>query len=117
MVNEPEILSLQTRSVVGKLQILSSAGEVFNHVDNGGPMWVGEGDREVRLPIIFLTPFSTLPQVIVALTGLDSAQDFNLRLNILAEDVTVTGFTLVARTWSDTHIARASASWQASGAL
>lgn len=114
---EPEILRLQTRLVIGKLQILSSSGEVFNHVDGGGPMWAGDGDRSLELPVLFTTPFSAVPNVTVGLTGIDSAHDQNLRLLFAVQDVTLKGFTLVCSTWGDTHIARASASWQALGPI
>ena len=114
---EPEILRLQTRLVVGKLQILSSSGEVFNHVDSGGPMWSGDGDRRLELPVTFTTPFSAAPNVTLGLTGIDSAHDQNLRLLLSVQDVTLTGFTLLCSTWGDTHIARASASWQALGPI
>ncbi|MCI5042623.1 MAG: H-type lectin domain-containing protein, partial [Donghicola eburneus] len=41
----------------------------------------------------------------------------NVRVEITAENITVRGFDLVFRTWGDTRIARARASWQAIGSL
>lgn len=117
MIKTPEILQLQARLTVGKLQMLSAAGEIFNHVDEGGAMWSGDGDRRVEIPIVFLAPFALSPQVNIGLTGLDASHDQNLRIQLLAQDVTPLGFTLVCTTWGDTHLARVSASWQAMGPI
>ena len=45
----------------------------------------------------------------------DMGNDSNARADSRAENVTVTGFDLVFRTWSDMRIARVSASWLAIG--
>ena len=115
MKNQPEILSLQQSLVIGGLQVLSASGELFNHVDQGLPMWAGHGARKVALDIEFLAPFAAPPQVIVGLTGLDNAHDQNLRLLLAPCEITEKGFTIECTTWSDTHIARVSVSWQAVG--
>ena len=117
MMADAEVLKLQTRSMVGKLQILTASGELFNHVDSGGPMWSGDGDRRVEVAVTFVSPFSAVPHVTLGLTGVDSAHDQNLRLWLSARDVSVTGFTMVCETWGDTHIARAAVSWQALGSV
>lgn len=110
-----EILFEQAKIVIGKMQVLSATGEVFNHVDSGEPMWAGDGDRAVRLPVGFLTPFASAPMVVIGLSGIDSAQDQNLRFALRPTDVTSEGFTIDFATWGDTHIARASVFWQAVG--
>ena len=51
----------------------------------------------------------------VSLSMRDMGTDRNARADIRAENVTVTGFDLVFRTWSDMRIARVSASWLAIG--
>ena len=43
----------------------------------------------------------------------DMGSGSNARADIRAENVTETGFDLVFRTWSDTRVARVSASWLA----
>ena len=43
----------------------------------------------------------------------DMGSGSNARADIQAENVTETGFDLVFRTWSDTRVARVSASWLA----
>lgn len=106
----------QTTSPLVGMQIITAMGEVFNHVDKNEPMWSGEGDREVRLPVSFAAPFQKPPHVTVGLSGIDSSRAQNLRFDLRAEEVTREGFVLCFVTWSDTKIARASANWTAIGA-
>ena len=51
----------------------------------------------------------------VSLTMWDMGSDSNALADIRAENVTETGCDLVFRTWSDTRVARVSASWLAIG--
>ncbi len=97
------------------LQSITATDELFNHVDHNGPMWVGEGDRHIDIPIRFVTPFKTTPLVQAGLSGIDSDQNANLRFNMEIRDLTESGFTLRMVTWDNTRIARASASWSAIG--
>ena len=105
----------QTRTEIDKLQIITSSDELFNHVDDGLPMWTGDGDRYVRKEILFVQAFEKAPHITLGLTGIDAAQDQNLRFRLQATDVKATGFTAEFTTWDDTHIARASVAWQAIG--
>lgn len=105
----------QTSSPLDGLQITTGEGEVFNHVDTNDYMWAGEGDRVVRQTIVFDLPFASLPMVTVGITGVDSSRAQNQRFHISAENVTCFGFDLVFITWDDTKIARACASWTATG--
>lgn len=106
---------VQTQVQVGGLQIISASDELFNHVDAGLPMWAGDGDREVRLDVAFANAFAEPPGITLGLTGIDAAHDQNLRFWLDAVDVTAKGFTIMFKTWDDTHIARASVAWQALG--
>lgn len=106
----------QTTSPLVGMQIITAMGEIFNHVDQNEPMWSGDGDREVRLPVAFAAPFQKPPHVTVGLSGIDSSRAQNLRFNLSAEEVTREGFVLTFVTWDDTKVARASASWTAIGA-
>ncbi len=105
----------QAIAVVGDLQIISSADEIFIHVDHDQPMWSEDGDRAVRFEIAFEKPFGAIPNITLGLTGIDSSQDKNLRFSLSSTDVSQAGFTIEFTTWDDTRIARASASWQAVG--
>lgn len=110
-----EIEEAQKKIVVGRFQIISAMGEIFNHVDKGLPMWSGQGDRSVSIEVTFLAPFGTPPVVNLGIVGVDSSHDQNLRLWLLARNITQKGFVLELSTWSDTHIARAAVSWSAFG--
>ena len=105
----------QTRTEIDKLQIIGSSDELFNHVDDGLPMWTGDGDRVVQKGILFVQGFKEAPNITLGLTGIDAAHDQNLRFRLQAIDVKATGFTVEFTTWGDTHIARASVAWQAIG--
>ena len=89
--------------------------ELFSDFQDGGEMWTGSGPRKVSRAVVFSEAFSTQPMVHVSLSMWDMGNDSNARGDIRAENVTETGFDLVFQTWSDTRIARASASWLAIG--
>ena len=69
----------QTQTVIDNLQIITSSGEVFNHVDDHLPMWVDDGDRTVRVGVTFSKPFKTPPNITIGLSGIDTCCDHNLR--------------------------------------
>ena len=89
---------------------------MFADFKDDGPMWAGEGTREVREVVRFSEPFHRPPQVIVAVSMLDVSNAANIRFDVLAENVTAEGFEIVFSTWSDTRLARARVTWQAVGA-
>ncbi|MDC6454695.1 H-type lectin domain-containing protein [Planktomarina temperata] len=89
--------------------------ELFSDFQDGGEMWTGSGPRKVSRAVEFSESFTAQPMVQVSLTMWDMGSDSNARADIRAENVTETGFDLVFRTWSDTRIARVSASWLAIG--
>lgn len=99
----------------GGLLVLGASGELFNHVATGGAMWTGDGDRSVEVPVVFARTFAEIPLISVALNGIDAAHDQNLRVRISPQEITTRGFTIQLSTWGDTHIARASVTWQATG--
>ncbi|MBY6113308.1 H-type lectin domain-containing protein [Mameliella alba] len=100
---------------ISHLQVVAGRGELFNHVDENLPMWSGIGDRSLTKEIVFDFPFFRMPMITIGLIGIDSAHDQNLRFILEAQRVSEGGFLIVFRTWGDTHIARASVSWQAIG--
>jgi H-type lectin domain len=92
-------------------------GEVllFSDFDNDGPMWAGEGARQVRQTVIFAEPFLEPPSVRVWLTMWDIAHTATSRVDIAAWDVQLDSFSIVFRTWGDTRVARVRAGWLALG--
>ena len=91
--------------------------ELFSDFQDGGDIWTGTGPRKVSRAIKFSEAFAAQPLVHVSLTMWDMGSGSNARADIRAENVTETGFDVVFRTWSDTRVARVSASWLAIGGV
>lgn len=90
---------------------------LFSDHESDGPMWSGEGTREVRHAVTFNERFAALPTVRVALTMWDMDAGANARVDVVAEHVTPAGFDIRFRTWGDTRIARVRVGWLAIGPL
>ena len=95
--------------------ILQGSQTLFSDFADGGPMWTGQGDREIRRAVAFDHAFLAAPNVIVSIGMLDLDKGHNIRTDITEEHVTATGFDIVFRTWGDTRIARVRADWLAIG--
>nr|WP_254868717.1 H-type lectin domain-containing protein [Phaeobacter sp. HF9A] len=100
-----------------RIGFLQGDAEVFSEFDSGGSMWTGQGPRERRLAVRFTRPFRRAPGVQVSASLVDMHQDTAHRMELVAENVTETGFDVVVRTWSDTRVARVRAAWMAIGDL
>ncbi len=100
-------------------QVGIDSGDIvlFSDFEEGGEMWRGSGPRDRVKKIKFSAIYQDPPSVTVGLSLWDLDSDTNVRVEITAENITVRGFDLVFRTWGDTRIARARASWQAIGSL
>ena len=70
---------------------------LFSDVEHDGPMWTGEGPREVRVAIVFSEPFRDVPVVHLGMSMWDA------------------GFEVVFRTWDNSRVARVRADWIAIG--
>ena len=90
---------------------------LFSDFETGGEMWDGKGDRERRVPIVFSEAFNSPPSVMVTLEMFDIDQSSNQRAETVVENVTRTGCDIVFKTWGDTKVARARASWMAIGGV
>lgn len=88
---------------------------LFADFQSGGPMWTGQGLREVRAEVSFKEPFSGPPVVMAGLTLWDFDQGTNIRAELCTDRITAKGFVIVFKTWADTRIARARADWIAIG--
>lgn len=89
--------------------------KVFDHIENKGPMWTGQGKRWARAVVNFPEPFSRPPTVQLSIAVIDADTSRNLRLDLHTEDVTGDGFTAVVHTWSDTRVGRLQLNWTAIG--
>ena len=72
------------------------------------------GDRALMREIAFTETFSSTPRVLVALGKIDVG-DGIARLQVSAEEITRKGFTLRFRTWENSKVFDAAASWLAIG--
>ncbi|QBX99686.1 hypothetical protein E2K80_02235 [Rhodophyticola sp. CCM32] len=90
---------------------------LFSDFEDGGQMWTGEGPREARFRTDFSQSFKTLPVVHVSLTMWDMESNSNQRADLRAENISLSGFDIVFRTWGDSRVARVRASWMALGEI
>jgi hypothetical protein len=90
---------------------------LFSDYADGGQMWTGQGDRESRHLINFDEAFVAAPLLQVGMGMFDIDHKHNARADLVAENVTPSGFHLVFRTWGDSRIARVRADWTAIGPI
>lgn len=90
---------------------------LFSDVEHDGPMWTGEGPREVRVRVTFSERFRSAPVVQVGMSMWDTEGQTNQRGDLRAEAITETDFEIVFRTWGDSRVARIRADWLAFGEL
>lgn len=98
-----------------RIGVDSGTAHLFSDFAEGGKMWAGEGERESRTLVQFSEPFLMAPAVHIGFELWDISNDTNTRVNLVARDITETGFTVVFTTWGDSKIARMRASWMAIG--
>lgn len=101
----------------GSIGVDQGSRVLFSDFADGGMMWTGHGSRESRQKVAFKEAYAEVPTVHVSISMWDLDQKTNARADIAAENVTVTGFDLVFRTWADSRVARIRADWMSIGAL
>lgn len=89
--------------------------QLFSDFEENGEMWVGKGERERTVTVAFSESFKSVPTVFITLEMLDLHNKTNYRVVTVAENITEAGFDAVFKTWADTRVARAIASWMAIG--
>jgi H-type lectin domain len=90
---------------------------LFSEFDSGGSMWTGEGSRERRKQVSFREVYRQPPAVQVSISLWDMDTNAAIRAELVAENVSLTGFEMVFRTWGDSRVARLRAAWTAIGEL
>jgi len=90
---------------------------LFSDYETEGDMWAGRGDRERRKRVRFRESYRAPPSVFCALSLWDVGNAANARIEVTSERISVDGFDIVLRTWSDTKIARVRARWMSFGEL
>ena len=90
------------------------SGSVGGSIESPGwRLYDGNGLRENRFRVDFNPDLTDRPEVIVALSGVDLIHGNNHRLTVHAENISKEGFEVVFRTWADTRVYSATASWLA----
>ena len=90
---------------------------MFSDFEDDGQMWRGDGPRQSRETVQFSSTFKSPPHVQVSISMWDISNKSNIRADVQAEKITSSGFQIVFRTWSDTHVARIRVAWTAIGEL
>jgi hypothetical protein len=99
------------------LGVEQGSAMLFSDFEDGGAMWSGSGERELRHEVVFSEPFAGIPIVMVGMSMWDLDQKTNQRADLSAHDITAQGFTMMFKTWGDTRVARVRAGWTAMGEL
>lgn len=97
------------------LGISSGTISLFTDFETDGEMWTGEGPRERIVSVVFDNEYKLPPTVHVSLSMIDAANWANQRWEMSVQDISEHGFDISFKTWGDTRIARASATWMAIG--
>lgn len=66
-------------------------------------------ERKIQFPV----EFKNLPEVTISITGIDALSGRNVRAEVSAAEVTVSGFTARFRTWDNSQVRWVSISWMA----
>lgn len=98
-----------------KVGVDSGMAHLFTDFNDGGEMWAGNGERARKVVVAFSEPFVKPPTVQIGFSMWDIANGANTRVDLVAEGITETEFTIKFQTWGDTKIARLRANWMAIG--
>lgn len=71
----------------------------------------GTGDRSITIAVTFDKPFPQKPEVLLSTGSIDASKDGNIRYDVTATDISPRGFTIIARTWSDSKVYMIGGSW------
>ncbi|WP_282028658.1 H-type lectin domain-containing protein [Paracoccus marcusii] len=105
------------RFATHEIGIARGAVTMVSDFDTQGPMWTETGDRSHRQRVEFGDRFVAPPVVHLGVGMWDLDSDRNQRGDLQVENVTLTGFDTLFRTWGDTRIARMRVEWMAIGAV
>jgi hypothetical protein len=93
---------------------IAYAGDEYADINTTG--WTlasGVGDRWYDRYVGFQPPLAVLPVIHIALSIIDADASANVRVNVLATNITTSGFYLRIEVWADTILYAAKASWLA----
>ena len=88
---------------------------VFYELSDAKYMFNAEGERRYSKYINFNKKFKNKPNVIVSLKGIDASNDYYIRVNLFAKNISNNGFNLECFTWHDSECYAIYTSWIAIG--
>lgn len=98
-----------------RVGVTSGVTHLFSDFAEGGEMWSGEGERQKSVEVPFDEPFLSPPTIHIGFSLWDISNNANTRVDLKADAITETGFTIIFTTWGDTKVARMQANWMAIG--
>jgi H-type lectin domain len=104
---------LQSQHTADSMHIQAGIHTVADDNEAFRPFRDGEGERSFVHFVKFERPFATVPRIMVALNHFDIASHTALRVNVKAERISASGFTLRYFTWANTQIFGLGAQWMA----
>jgi hypothetical protein len=108
--------TIDTGSFIANILNIQTGEKFDNYIKNSDwTLRTGTGERTYRTAVKFDLPFRVPPKVSLALSGQDVDEANNNRLRLIAENITVDGFDLIYKTWSDTVVYGVWATWTAIG--
>lgn len=98
-----------------RVGVENGSTHLFSDFADGGEMWAEQGKRTRNISVKFSENFLKPPSIQIGFGMWDIANGANTRVDIEAENITESGFTIKFQTWGDTQIARMRANWIAIG--
>ncbi|MEA2665940.1 MAG: hypothetical protein QOI11_2884 [Candidatus Eremiobacteraeota bacterium] len=95
------------------MQIAYAGDEYADINTTGWTLSSPSGDRTYERYVVFQPPLAVLPVMHVALSVLDADATANVRVNVIATNVSTSGFSLRIEAWADTILYAVKASWLA----
>ena len=88
---------------------------IFHEWSDAKYMFNMNGDRGYSKYVFFNKKFKNKPNVIVSLKGIDASNDYYIRVNLFAKNISNNGFNLECFTWHDSECYAIFTSWIAIG--
>ncbi|WP_125152645.1 H-type lectin domain-containing protein [Clostridium rectalis] len=83
----------------------------YDKTIGGWNLLTGDGIRDYYTTISFKESFTKIPNIMLALSGVDIINKHNSRIKVYVDNVTTHDFTICIHTWGDTEIYGAGVCW------
>ncbi len=95
---------------------INALNNTMNLKVQGGTLSFGNLNGAAKnMSVVFSKTYTAIPTVLVSLFKLDSSVGSNTRINVVAQNITTTGFICRAETWSNSAVFDVGATWIAFG--